>query len=263
MSRSGKTLTIFLVVFFLLLISLTVIVTFFFVKERETRQATEQKLAASEETRVKLEEKYKASMDEIGVLNNKINEQNGRITDLVAEIDLGKGVNDELKKANMALQANFETATKERKQFEAEIIAVRESNSLLKNELVSVQDLRDQIVSQLQQAEARIKALEQKLASVGVIDLEKIVVTPGDVPAQNAHNDGQILKVNAENNFVIIDLGSGNGVDENTVVQFFRQDALLGEGKVTRAQAIMSAVDILPPLAADQLQVKDRAVIKK
>ncbi len=150
-----------------------------------------------------------------------------------------------------------------RKKFEDEVIAARENNTALKSELTSAQELKDQIVAQLGQAEARIKALEQKLASVGVVDLEKIVVTPAETPAQNARNEGQVLKVNAENNFVIVDLGSASGAAENTAVQFFRANTLLGEGKVTRAQTIMSAVDIVPPLTAGQLQVKDKAVIKK
>ncbi|MCX5681680.1 MAG: hypothetical protein NT079_05360 [Candidatus Omnitrophica bacterium] len=263
MSRSGKTLTIFLVVFFLLLISLTSIVTFFLVKEREARQATEKKLTISEDSRRKVEDQYKVAQDEILVLNNKLKEQDNKINSLVDEIEFEKGLREEIKKENATLKTQVDSITSEKMKFQDDVIALQEKNTSLQNELTSATSLRDQIATKLQEAEVKIKEFEAKLSASTAVNLEKIVVAPSEPANQSQKKDGQVLKINAGNNFVIINLGEDSGVAENTVVQFYRGNSLLGEGKITRVQSIMSAVDVLPPLSAGNLQVKDRVIIKK
>lgn len=263
MSRSGKTLTIFLVVFFLLLISLTVIVTFFFVKEREMRQTTEQKLTVSEEGRAKIDQEYKSAQNEIAVLNSRLLEQDNKISGLMDELELEKGLKEELKKENANLKTQMDSIDAELKKFQDDVIAIQERNTLLESELTSAKDLRDQVAAKLQEAEAKIKDLEGKVSTSTAVDLEKIVVTPEETLGQIKNSEGQVLKVNPENNFVIIDLGSSSGISENTIVQFYRGQSLLGEGKVTRAQSIMSAVDVLSPLSADSLQISDKVIIRK
>lgn len=263
MSRSGKTLTIFLVVFFLLLISLTVIVTFFFVKEREMRQTTEQKLTVSEEGRAKIDQEFKLAQEEIAVLNSRLVEQDNKISGLMDELELEKGLKEELKKENANLKTQMDSIDAELKKFQDDVMAIQERNTLLETELTSAKDLRDQVSAKLQEAEAKIKELEGKVSTSTAVDLEKIVVTPEETPGQSKNSEGQVLKVNPENNFVIIDLGSSSGITENTIVQFYRGQSLLGEGKVTRAQSIMSAVDVLSPLSADSLQISDKVIIRK
>ena len=263
MSRSGKTLTIFLSVFFLLLISLTAIVTFFFLNEREMRMNTEQKLTVSEDSRVKVEAEYKLAQDEIVVLNNRLAEQDNKISGLMDELELEKGLKEEIKKENANMKTQVDSLDKDLKKFQNDVIAFQEKNTFLEGELASAKDLRDQVAAKLQEAEAKIKELEAKISSATPVELEKIVVTPEDVSGENQKPAGKILKVNAENNFVIIDLGVSSGIAENATVEFYRGEALLGEGKITRVQTVMSAVDVLAPLSADKLQISDKVIIKK
>lgn len=263
MSRSGKTLTVFVIVFFLLLLSLTSIVTFFLIKEKETHQATQQELAVSETNRSKLEAELKAAQEEIVVAQNKLKEQDDKISGLLDDLDLEKGLREESKKENAALKSQVDTISAERKSFQDEVIDLREKNASLQDELASAQEARDQMASELKEAQAKLKDLENQLSSITAINLDKIIVTPQGSEGQIQSGVGQILKINEDNNFAIIDLGSSDGVRENIAVEFYRAETLLGEGKITRVQNIMSVVDLLPPLSANKLRLSDRATIKK
>ena len=59
MAKAGKTLTVFLLVISVLLLSLTTITIYFFQKERDMRQTAENKLAETMESNVKLGEELK------------------------------------------------------------------------------------------------------------------------------------------------------------------------------------------------------------
>jgi len=263
MSRSGKTLTVFIIVFFLLLLSLTSIVTFFLMKEREIREATEQKLVVSEDSRRKLEDQYKTAQEEILVLKNKLKEQDDKISGLLDDFELEKGLREEIKKENVTLKSQVDSAEKERKNFQEEMVILQEKNTFLQNELSSAKDLREQMAASLEEAQTKLKALEAQLSSATAVNLEEIVVSPQDPTSDVQNSVGQILKLNEENNFVITDLGSSSGITENAIVEFYRGEALLGEGKITRVQNIMSVADLLPPLVANKLQVSDRVTIKR
>jgi chromosome segregation ATPase len=232
-------------------------------KEREIREATEQKLVVSEDRRRKLEDQYKAAQEEILVLKNKLKEQDDKISGLLDDFELEKGLREEIKKENVTLKSQVDSAEKERKNFQEEMVILQEKNTFLQNELSSAKDLREQMAASLEEAQTKLKALEAQLSSATAVNLEEIVVSPQD-PAGDVQNSvGQILKLNEENNFVITDLGSSSGITENDVVEFYRGEALLGEGKITRVQNIMSVADLLPPLVANKLQVSDRVTIKR
>jgi hypothetical protein len=264
MSRSGKTLTVFIIVFFLLLLSLTSIVTFFLMKEREIRQGVEQKLVISEGNIRKLEGELKVAQEEITISQNKLKEQDEKISGLLDDLELEKGLREEIKKENVTLKTQVDSIAAERTTFQDEVIALREQNTFLQNELTSAKDLREQMASKLEEAQTKLKDLETKLSSAAAVNLDKIVVTPQEEVVSEIQNGvGQILKLNADNNFVIIDLGASSGMMENTMVEFYRAETLLGEGKVTRVQNIMSVADLVPPLSANKLRISDRVTIKK
>lgn len=267
MNRSGKTFTIFLIVFFLMLLSLTSIVTFFLVKEREIRSGVEKKLVVSEDARRKIEEQYKAAQEEIVVLTNKMKEQDDKISGLMDDLELEKGLKDEIKKENVNLKGLVETIGSERKKFQDEVITLRERNTFLESEINAAKDLRDQLSNKLQEAEEKLKGMEGKLSSSTGVSLETIIVTPEGAPEQATGMDtpaqGQILKLNQENNFAIIDIGASSGISEGMIVEFYRGDALLGEGRIARVQNIMSVADFLEPLSAQSVQPNDRVLIKK
>ncbi|MDP8264397.1 MAG: hypothetical protein P9M12_02820 [Candidatus Aceula lacicola] len=272
MNKVGKTSTIFLVVFSILLLSLTAISIFFFQKEREMRKDTQAKLETSEQEGAKMSEQLEVSVAKNTLFEERLKEADEKINGLLDDVDLEKALKEEIKKENLVLKTDVDSLSEEKNQFQEEAIALREKTSLLDQELSASKDLRKELTEKLKEREERIKSLEEGTEQTKV-ELDKIVITPGDVAESVATRkevidelpqviEGQILKVNNENNFVIINLGQTSNLQDDAVVEIYRGKSLLGEARVTRVQATMSVVDILPPLLASKLKVNDKVVVK-
>jgi len=80
---------------------------------------------------------------------------------------------------------------------------------------------------------------------------------PGDVP------DGRILSVDADTEFVIINLGEKDGITRSMVLSVYRGKEYLGDVKVTRVQPEMSAADFIPPFSSRLARKNDQVVAKK
>jgi len=74
MNKSGKTLTIFLVVISVLMISLTTIAVFFFLKEVDLRKAAEFDLEQLRVAEAKLQGDLKESTRKVAIFEEKIKE---------------------------------------------------------------------------------------------------------------------------------------------------------------------------------------------
>ena len=121
----------------------------------------------------------------------------------------------------------------------------------------------DTVAVQLQE---RIGQLETQLGIAPTggdqIHLEKIVVSPGSKTEKSLKDEGRVLTVDAENEFVIVNLGQKDGISEGVVLSILRGEQYLGDVQVTRVQPEMAAADFIPPLASQNVNKNDR-VIKK
>ncbi|MDD3374835.1 MAG: hypothetical protein PHY73_03815 [Candidatus Omnitrophica bacterium] len=271
MNKSGKTLTIFLVVFSILLLSLTAISIFFFQKEREMRQGAQAKLEVSEQDRARISGELEESIAKNTLFEQRLKEADEKINGLLDDFDLEKALKEEIKKENLVLKNNVDSLTVEKNKFQKEAIALREKTASLDQELTASKNLGIELTEKLREREERIKSLEEATEQ-DKVDLDKIVITPGE-PVESIETqegvsekspeavEGKILKINRENNFVIINLGQESKMQEDAVVKIYRGKSLLGEAKVTRVQALMSVADVLPPLLAKKIKVNDKVVV--
>jgi len=273
MNKAGKTSTIFLVVFSILLLSLTAISIFFFQQEREMRKDAQTKLEASEQDRAKMFKQLEESVAKNTLFEERLKEADEKINSLLDDFDLEKALKEEIKKENLVLKNDVDSLSEEKNKFQKEAIALREKASSLDQELAASKDLRKELTEKLKKREERIKSLEES-AEQAKVELDKIIITPGkavesiemgkriiEEPLQAI--EGQVLKINSENNFVIISLGQSSNLQDDAIVEIYRGKSLLGEARVTRVQATMSVADILPPLLASKLKVNDKAVVKQ
>ena len=92
--------------------------------------------------------------------------------------------------------------------------------------------------------------LKQTLAKKG-IKLEKIVVRPetGEVVPE-----GQVLVVNKEFDFVVINLGENDGLKVGSKLQVLKDDQPLGTLEVEKIYGNMSAATIMPDVQKDKLK---------
>ena len=245
MNKSGKTLTIFLVVITILLLSLTVISIFLYKNESDLRKAAEIKVTQLKEKEVKLEGELKDAKKQVFLFEEKAKEADVKINELLDEIELEKGVKDQMKSENALVKDALAKESQEKESLQKELAATQEKIALLEDKVKSEENIRSEL-------EAKVKESE-----VGEVQLEKIVVTPGEIPS------GQVVSVDVENNFLILNLGEEHGITQNLVMSIFRGDKYLGDIKVTRVQAGMSVADFIAPLTAKQVKKDDRAAVKK
>ena len=250
MNKAGKTMTIFLVVITILLLSLTVISIFFYNTEKELRKSLEVKLAQAKAQETKLEAELKETKTQIFVLGGKVKEDDEKISGLMDELELQEAVKKQMKEDNSALKDSLSKKTQDKEALNTELVAVQEKIATIEAKLKSAEDLRAE-------TEGKLKEIEQGVSQQSGVQLEKIVVKPGETP------QGKIVSINNDNNFVIFNLGEEHGVKQDMLMSVYRGEKYLGDLKVARAQEGMSVADFIPPLTNKQVKKDDKVVPKK
>ncbi len=269
--KSGKALTFILIVFVVLLISVTGISLFFFMKEIDLRQAAETKVEQLQAIETKLNADLKTAQEQISLLDEKKKDAEARIESLQQEVELERGAKEEVKQLNLTLQDSLQK----------EVQAKEEISSRLNQDLKAAQEKYASIKSELDKALARNKELEaakvqiqeqvqsvqqsgaietpsaQPKAGQAGVELGKIVVNP------SIGGKGKVISVDSETDFVIVSLGEKDGIAKGSLLSVFRGDEYLGDVKVSRVLAEMSAADFVPPFKSQSVKKDDQVVPKK
>lgn len=266
MNNSGKTLTIFLFVIAVLLISLTAIAVFFFLKEVDLRKAAEYNLEQMRIIESKLQGELKESKKQMFLLEEKNKEAEDRVESLMEEVDLEKGLRDELKKENRQLQDALQKETAAHAQLKEQ--SAKELSEAEKR-IASLQEKLDAAIEEAQRLEAVRQDMEGKDQQLGIeetpdiatpsqeVSLDKIVVNPAE------EQKGKVISVDRETEFLIVNLGEKDGIKKNSVLSVYRGETYLGDVKVSRVLPEMAAADLVPPLTSQNVQKDDRVIIKE
>lgn len=283
MGKSGKALTFILVIFIVLLLSLTGISLFFFLKEIDLHKAAEYQVEQLKQVETRLQGELKTAQDHVTLLEEKKKEAEATIENLMQEVDLQKSTKEQVQKENQELQANLQKESQSKEDLRArltqDIQAAQEKYNAVKSELDKVmarnKELEDatKVVQNKIQAvrsgnvtEAAIRETTQALeglpaeglpASGSGVDLEKIVVNPSPTVK------GKVISVDADTDFVIVSLGERDGVNKGALLSIYRGADYLGDIKVSRVLAAMSAADFVPPLESAKVKKDDQVLIKK
>jgi uncharacterized protein (DUF3084 family) len=297
MNTSGKTATIFLVLIVVVLGSVSSISLFLLNKEKETVKDLEARYAQLQSVETQLQAQVKEAEKQIYILQENNKEADERINNLMDDLELEEGLREEVKAENQklkeALEAEARTKAELRQKLTQELEALEKRTkddvtrlqsleTTLDNLQKEKENLRQQLAAlekykaeqearkQTQapaasavpvdpaaaQAEAQV-VQEQAQAKAGdQVDLEKIVVTP-DQPAK-----GRVLSVDADTEFLIFDLGAEHGIKQGDVLGVYRGDQYLGDIRVSRAQADMSAADFIPPFSSRKVRKNDTVIVK-
>jgi len=111
------------------------------------------------------------------------------------------------------------------------------------------------------------------------VELEKIVVNPdaGNIeeiippdfdyedkfPSLDLSLDGRVLSVDRDTEFVIVNIGENQGISIGNVLSVYRNNNYMGDIKVTRTQAEMSAADLIQPLSIRKIKKDDQIKTKQ
>ena len=166
MNSSGKVLVVFLVITAILLISLTAISLFFFQKEIDRRKLAEVTLEQYQTEKKALEESLKEMKKENFLLQEKNKEADEMVNDLTDELELEKGLREEIKLEATAVKKQLEEMKAEKETF-AKTIGEKEGlqEELKKNLTVSeqrIKELEAQLKSEMERSQKLGKLYEQR-----------------------------------------------------------------------------------------------------
>jgi len=265
-NRAGKTSTVFLIIFSILLLSLTAITMFLFQKERELRKVTEAKFEMSQESEGKLAKDLEEAKQQMFILDEQKKEIQEKIDGLLDDLELEKGLRVEMKNESLALSQEVDDLIAEKERFQQEAMDLRKKVITLEEQIVEEQTLKENVQAELEKI---VQWREQDFPSENIdesedVSLDKIIINPEEkIFEPGGIIEVEILKVNAENNFIIISAGKSGSVEENMVAKVYRGEELLGEIKITRVQKSMSVADVLAPLTASEIKLNDKVVLKE
>ncbi len=281
MNNSGKVLTVFLIIIFVLMFSLAAISIFLYQKEMELRKTAEVSLEQVKMSEAKLQADFKESQKQLHLLEAKNKESNEKIDSLMDELELEKGLREEVKEENNTLKDALNKESQEKNQVKEQL------TKQLKESEQKVADLEQKFQAEIQrsselekknqESEKFSKELQEKIQNsqaTGIgesappgtaknqqeVQLDKIVVTP---EANQGNMEGRVLTVDKDAEFIIFNLGQQDGVTEGDVMSIYRADQYLGDVKVSRVQPEMAAADFVPPLTSQTVQKDDRVFHKK
>ena len=293
MNKSGKTVTIILVVISILSLVLTVIAVFFFQKESEMRKAAEGSLAQSRLNEAKLQSELKDAKKEVFVLEEKAKEADEKINGLMDDLELAQGVRDELKGENDSLKEALETESQAkddlRKRLTDEVNKAKEKVATLESSISNEKNVRADLERKIEELKIKSQAQSQPQtmapksseppktsdnlpaekpksgdssssntqASGQVVPLGKIVVGAENITA------GKVLSVDKENDFIVFNLGEKDGIVQGSVMSIYRDHSYLGDVKVSRVQPDMSAADFISPFSSQKVRKNDQVTTKQ
>ncbi len=272
LGKSGKALTFILIVFVVLLFSVVGIAGFLLIKEIDKSQAAQSKVEQLQSIEAKLNAELKSAQDQITLLDEKKKDAEATIENLQQEVDLQRTAKEEVQKQNQVLQENL--------QKEAQ--ATEDLRSRLNQDLQAAQNKYNTIKSELDKALAHNKELESAKMQVQEqmssppsempanssrgdannetgIELGKIIVNP----SPSARGKGKVISVDSDTDFVIVSLGAKDGISKGALLSIYRGDDYLGDVKVSRVLAEMSAADFIPPFKSQTVKKDDQVVLKK
>jgi len=230
------------------------------IQEREKRQAKERELhlalAENEDLTVRLEEAQqgRARTEEqlAGVHQELTLAREELATAVQAQEALSRSVEDR--------EQEIARLTKELEQTTAES---RRMTDQLKTERQKLADL--------EQAKADLESKVMELSGQPIVELDKVLVTgeqagadtrgPGLVmPVTTAPappSDGQVVVINREFDFIVMNLGRNHGLSVGQEFQIVRGDEVLGRVRVEKVYDELSAAALLPESKKNSIREGD------
>jgi DNA repair exonuclease SbcCD ATPase subunit len=272
MENKAKSSVILLIALMLIFLSAAGTGFYLYQKEHAKNIELEEKI---EELNIKqkiTEAKFFEAQKIISSLEVKIKESVVQINELSDEISKEQAAKEEV-------LSNLEKIKQEIEQQKALKLDLENKLSQAQNEVRSMQGKLVTLDSDKKDLELKIKDLEEK--SQGV-ELGKIVVSPEPVKTDNVKGknkakvvkenkevepaekgvEGKVLVVNKEYNFVVINLGSKDGVGLGQVFSIYRGNSYLGDVKVEKLHDSMAAAGFISEDTKAKVKEGDK-VIKK
>lgn len=253
MSQAGKTLVPLLGVLAALALGIAAIAMVFGIQERDKRQAKERELRQA----LIENEDLEGRLEETQLAKTKAEEDLTRTRkDLVqSKEDLAKAI-----EAQTALAKSVEEREQEIDRLTKDLAQSQGAAKGMTDKLTQLQTERDTLKQEV--AELASKVMEISNANQPTIELEKVRVTDSQGSTATgqpgaAAQDGEVVVVNREYDFIVMNLGRNHGLSVGQEFQVVRGDQVLGRVKVEKVYDELSAATILPESQKESIREGD------
>ncbi len=262
--RSGKALVPLLSILIVVLMVVAGTAIWFQTQEHDKRLTTEHELSI-----VKAEiNEVKARLDETQQAKSRSETE---LTQLRQELTQTKDALTQAAASQDSLTHSVEDREKEINRLTKDLEQIRTQDKDIGTQLSELQRERETMKQQLADLERSKGDLETKVVALSdhpSVELDKVMVG-GAQPAGSAATvlpvsattkgsaSGQIVVVNKEYDFIVMNLGKSQGLSIGQEFQVVRGDQVLGKVKVEKVYDELSAAAILPESKKDSIHEGD------
>lgn len=276
MAKRASALTVVLILLIIISLGLGGGFFYFLQKEQVKSSLLQKDLEDIKAKQIKAESNLEEASKMVADLDNQVTENKALIEALNKELEQEKAQKEEAFLQIAQLKTEIDNQSKLRSDLENKVTQAESTVKKMQEQLSAFDSKKTEL-------EAKIKELEEK--SKGV-ELGKIIVNPEPVvleaapPVESVSNkstpnkkektkkkassglEGKVLVVNKDYNFVVINLGSKDGVGVGNVFSLYHGNKLIGEGKVEKIHDSMAAVGFVPAEMKEKISEGDKVVRK-
>ena len=271
--KAGKMLVPLLGVLAVLAMGVAAVAIVLQIQEREKRQAKERELQLA----INEVEDLKSRLNEAQQSKSRTEEQLASVRN---ELSQTKEEFEKTLKAQEALTKAIEDREGEIARLTKDLDQSRNESQQTSNQLSALQAERDAVkqkLADLEKAKQDLEAKVMELSERPTVELDKVVVGSdqsalgaGTVAAVDAaglvmpasagspaSSDGQVVVINREYDFIVMNLGKNHGLSVGQEFQIVRGDEVLGRAKVEKVYDELSAAALLPESKKNNIREGD------
>lgn len=258
MARANRGLTVGLVL--VSAIATFAAVTFYMGRSAEMakRIFAEQQLEETSRAKTALEKEKTELTEAKGQLETKVQELEGQVTSLTAQAQQLSGELASEKRAAAAARDELTATKRQADDAKSRLETERREKLAMADELAKAKQdtkrIQDDLTQLRQAKEALERRVKEMMASGGSADT--IVVTP-PLGGAAGSQEGSVLVVNREFNFIVVNLGSRDGIKAGQFLEVSRAGQPIGRVQVERVYENMSAANILPEATKGEIKEGD------
>lgn len=216
-----------------------------------TEQQLEKVTQAKEELQKELDELSHAKL----ALENQLSDATAQAKTLSEQLAQEKRAREtvaselnRLSKEATQLKSQLEDEQQEKEEVSQELAKAKQSYQALSAELTTLRQAKEAL-------EKRVK----EMLAARTQEAERIVVTPPALAGKSSGGgpEGKVLVVNREFNFVVVNLGSKDGIKTGSSLSILRGDKAIGRADVERVYENMSAATVIQEEQKGKIQEGD------
>lgn len=264
-SRQGKVIAPLLGVLAALAVGVAAVSYYMFIQERDQRVARERDLEIVRNEKTQLQERLTEAEDIQAKMEEELEVAKRSIAQAKEELTQAVQTRDTLAKSVEDREKEITRLSKELDQTRVEAKGATDQLA----ELTQERDAIRQQVGELEEAKAQLETKIMELSERPTVELEKVVV--GSDEAQRASGgatvqpasvssksrEGQVVVVNREYDFVVVNLGQNQGLSIGQECQIVRDNQVLGRVRLEKVYDELSAAAILPDSKKDSIREGD------